>query len=199
MGRFNPRSSADRPRQSTFAGRSAGSARSAVFRPACNAQLPVDVATQLIAGVEVVNAGSDMRQAVPMHEQIRQRYAHTPEQWLADGGYTKLEAIAELTRCGTLPLMPVPRSRDPSVDPFAPKPTDSEALAQWRARMASDEGKERYKLRAASVECVNAQVRRRGLTQFRVHGLLEVRCVTLWHALAHDLMRSSSLGIAYQA
>jgi transposase len=169
------------------------------FRPAYNAQLAVDVATQLIAGVDVVNAGSDMRQAVPMHAQIHQRYDHTPEQWLADGGYTKLEAIEELTRRGTQPLMPPPRSRDPSVDPFAPKPTDSQALAQWRRRMASDEGKARYKLRAASVECVNAQVRRRGLTQFRVRGLLKARSVLLWHALAHNLMRLRSLGIAYQA
>lgn len=168
------------------------------FRPAYNAQLAVDTATQLIAGVEVVNAGSDMRQAVPMHDQIRQRYEHTPEQWLADGGYTKLEAIEELTRRGTQPLMPPPKSKDPGTDPYAPKPTDSEALAQWRRRMASDEGKERYRLRAASVECVNAQVRRRGLTQFRVRGLLKVRCVTLWHALAHNLMRMRSLGIAYQ-
>jgi transposase len=169
------------------------------FRPAYNAQLAVDAATQLIAGVEVVNAGSDMRQAVPMHEQIQQRYEHTPEQWLADGGYTKLEAIEELTRCGTLPLMPPPKSKDPSIDPCAPKATDSEALAQWRGRMASDEGKQLYKLRAASVECVNAQVRRRGLTQFRVRGLLKARSVMLWHALAHNLMRMRSLGIAYQA
>jgi len=169
------------------------------FRPAYNAQLAVDTATQLIAGVEVLNAGSDMRQAVPMHDQIRKRYEHTPQQWLADGGYTKLEAIEELTRRGTQPLMPPPKSKDPDADPYAPKPTDSEALAQWRRRMASDEGKERYKLRAASVECVNAQVRRRGLTQFRVRGLSKVRCVTLWHALAHNLMRMRSLGIAYQA
>jgi hypothetical protein len=169
------------------------------FRPAYNAQLAVDTATQLIAGVALVADGTDMRQAVPMHDQIQARYAHTPEQWLADGGFTRLEAIEELSRRGTQPLMPVPRSRNPDIDPFAPKPTDSVAHMQWRARMASDEGKERYKLRAASVECVNAQVRRRGLTQLRVCGLLKARSVLLWHALAHNLMRMRSLGIAYQA
>jgi transposase len=169
------------------------------FRPAYNAQLAVDTATQLIAGVALVDVGTDMRQAVPMHDQIQARYAHTPEQWLADGGFTRLEAIEELTRRGTQPFMPVPRSRNPDIDPFAPKPTDSQALIQWRARMASDAGKERYKLRAASVECVNAQVRRRGLTQLRVCGLLKARSVLLWHALAHNLMRMRSLGIAYQA
>jgi hypothetical protein len=146
----------------------------------------------VIAGVDVVSVGTDMRQAVPMHEQIRQRYEHTPEQWLADGGYSALEAIEALTRRGTEPLMPVPRSRNPSIDAFAPKPTDRRAHVQWRVRMASDEGKERYRLRAASVECVNAQIRRRGLTQLRVRGLL-------WRVLAHNLMRLRSLGIAHQA
>jgi hypothetical protein len=93
---------------------------------------------------------------------------------MADGGYTELEAIEELIRRGTRPLMPPPKSKDPSVDAFAPKPGDSEALAQWRRHMASDEGKERYQLRAASVVCVDPHVRRRGLTQFRVQGLLDV-------------------------
>jgi hypothetical protein len=48
----------------------------------------------------------------------------------ADGGFTRLEAIEELTRRGTQPFMPVPRSRNPDIDPFAPKPTDSEAHMQ---------------------------------------------------------------------
>jgi hypothetical protein len=169
------------------------------FRPAYNAQLAVDVATQPIAAVEVVNASSDMRQAVPMHQQIRNRYGLTPAQWLADGGYTKLEAIEALTRCGTQPLMPRPKSRNASVDAFAAKPGDSQAIAQWRARMASDAGKQLYKLRAASVECVNAQARRRGLTQLRVRGRLKARCVLLWQALAHNLVRMRRLGFAYQA
>jgi transposase len=167
------------------------------FRPAFNAQLAVDVATQLIAGVEVVNVGSDMNEMVPMHRQIHERYGHTPTHWLADGGYTRLQAIDHLAQQGTEPLMPPPRSRDPNVDPFAPKHTDSEHVAQWRARMASDEGKELYKLRAASIECTNAQVRRRGLYQFLVRGVDKVRSVMLWHALAHNLMRMRSLNIAF--
>jgi transposase len=167
------------------------------FRPAFNAQLAVDVATQLIAGVDVVNVGSDMNEMVPMHRQIYERYGHTPPRWLADGGYTRLQAIDHLAQQGTEPLMPPPRSRDPNVDPFAAKRTDSEHVAQWRARMASDAGKELYKLRAASIECTNAQVRRRGLYQFLVRGVDKARAVMLWHALAHNLMRLRSLNIAF--
>lgn len=168
------------------------------FRPAFNAQLAVDTATQLIAGVDLVNIGSDMGQMVPMHEQIEQRYGHAPEHWLADGGYSKLQAIDEVAQRGTQPVMPPPRSRDPSIDPFAPKNTDTPNVARWRAHMASDEAKELYKQRAATIECTNAQVRRRGLYRFLVRGALKARGVLLWHALAHNLMRMRSLNIAFQ-
>ena len=168
------------------------------FRPAFNAQLAVDTATQLIAGVDLVNIGSDMGQMVPMHEQIEQRYGHIPEHWLADGGYSKLQAIDEVAHRGTQPVMPPPRSRSPDIDPFAPKSTDSPNVARWRARMASDDAKALYKQRAATIECTNAQLRRRGLYQFLVRGRLKARGVLLWHALAHNLMRMRSLNIAFQ-
>jgi transposase len=169
------------------------------FRPAFNAQLAVDAATQLIAAVEMVNIGSDLNQMVPMHTQIDQRYGRTPEHWLADGGFTKLQAIEQLAQQGTQPLLPPPKGRKPGIDPFAPKRTDSEHLAQWRARMASPEGQTLYKQRGATVECANAQLRRRGLHQFNVRGLAKTRAVLLWHALAHNLMRMASLNIAFQA
>jgi IS5 family transposase len=63
--------------------------------------------------------------------------------------------------------------------------------------MASDQGKALYKLRAATVECANAQLRRRRLDRFNVRGLIKARAVLLWHALAHNLMRMRSLNIAF--
>jgi hypothetical protein len=167
------------------------------FRPAFNAQLAVDTATQLIAGVELVNHGSDMNQMAPMHEQLRQRYGCTPTHWLADGGFTKLHAIEQLSGAGTQAVVPPPRSRNPGVDPCAPKDTDTAALKQWRSLMDSDAGKALYTQRGATVECVNAQVRRRGLHRFLVRGLVKARAVLLWQALAHNLMRMHSLNIAF--
>ena len=49
-----------------------------------------------------------------LHEQIEQRYGHTPEHWLADGGYSKLQAIDEVAQRGTQPVMPPPRSNGPT-------------------------------------------------------------------------------------
>ena len=167
------------------------------FRPAFNAQLAVDADTQLIAAVALSNSGSDMGQMSPMHQDIQQRYATTPDHWLADGGFTKLQAIDELTARGTQPVLPPPRSRNPEVDPFDPKPSDTPAQAQWRSFMSSDFAKALYIQRGATVECANAQLRRRGLSRFNVCGLLKARAVLLWHALAHNLMRMRSLNIAF--
>lgn len=169
------------------------------FRPAFNAQLAVDADTQLIAAVAISNSGSDMGQMSPMHQDIQQRYDLTPDHWLADGGFTKLQAIDELTARGTQPVVPPPRSRNPEVDPFEPKATDTPAQAQWREFMSSDFAKALYIQRGATVECTNAQLRRRGLSRFNVCGLLKTRAVLLWHALAHNLMRLRSLQIAFAA
>ena len=167
------------------------------FRPAYNVQLAVDAETQLIACVEVVNTGSDMGLMAPMHEALQRRYDCTPAHWLADGGFTKLEAINELTERGTQPVVPPPRSRNPAIDCLQPKPDDTPAQAQWRQLMSTDWGKDLYVQRGATVECVNAQLRRQGLQQFNVRGLLKARAVVLWHALAHNLMRMRSLNFAF--
>jgi len=49
--------------------------------------------------------------------------------------------------------------KDPTRDPHQPVPADSAVLAAWRTRMGTDEAKTTYRLRAATVECVNAQAR----------------------------------------
>jgi transposase len=79
---------------------------------------------------------------------------------------------------------------------FEPRPSDSPAVAQWRARMATPEAREIYKDRAANAECVNAQVRNRGLQRMPVRGLLKAKAVALLHALAHNLTRMIALAPA---
>ena len=169
------------------------------FRPAFNTQLAVDADTQLIAAVALTDSGSDMGQMSPMHAKLQQRYAVTPDHWLADGRFTKLQAIDELTARGTQPVLPPPRSRNPHIDALAPKPSDSPAQAQWRAFISSDFAKALDIQHGATVECANAQLRRRRLHRFNVCGVVKARAVLLWHALAHNLMRMRSVNIAFMA
>ncbi len=158
------------------------------FRPAYNWEFAVDTANLVITGVEVVNTGSDKAQVEPMLDQVQARCGCLPENWLMDGGFVTLAAIETAETKGVRVLAPVPEPKDETRDRYAPLPDDSPAVAAWRERMGTAEAKETYKLRAATVECVNAQARSsNGVYQVRVRGCAKVRCVALWVAIAHNL------------
>lgn len=167
------------------------------FRPAMNVQLATTTAEQVIVGMDVVNIGSDMAQLAPMVEQVEQRLGASPQEWIVDGGFPaheQLDAVAEKTTV----YAPVPEAKVkkdeqgnelPQADKHEPKPGDSEAVIQWRKRMASDEAQEIYKLRAATAECANAQARNRGLLRLPVRGLIKAKSVVGLFVLTHNLMR----------
>jgi transposase len=170
------------------------------FRPAYNVQFATTCGEQVIVGMDVVNAGSDMAQLGPMVEQVEQRLGQRPDEWLVDGGFPaheQIDAVADKTEV----YAPVPEARAKKdeqgnavqQDKHQPKPDDSAAVAQWRSRMATDEAKEIYKQRAATAECVNAQARNRGLLRMPVRGLAKVRSVVGLFVLAHNLMRMATL------
>ena len=166
------------------------------FRPAFNGQFVTDCASQVIVAVEVVNVGSDQGLLAPMVEQVQARYGKAPGEWLADSGYAKRADIEAADAQGVTVYTPVQTPKDPTRDAHAPLPRDSEPLAEWRVRMGTEEGKEIYKERASTAECIHAIARNRGLQQFRVRGLTKVRAVLLWYAVAHNLMRAVSLAMA---
>ena len=173
------------------------------FRPAYNVQIASTCDEQVIVGVAVSNAGSDMAQMAPMVEQVIERTGCTPGQWLVDGGFPaheQIDAVHAHTQGKTQVIAPVPEPRrnsgkegTPPVDKHQRKGRDSEAVAQWRSRMAGDEAKELYKQRAATAECINAQARNRGLQRMPVRGLSKVRAVAYLYALAHNLMRMARI------
>jgi transposase len=173
------------------------------FRPAYNTQFASDCESQVIVGVDVVSAGSDMAQLGAMVDQVEGRCGQVPTQWLADGGYTaheQIEAVDDKTEL----YAPVPEPRakkdaqgnkikEPKQDKHQPKPDDSNAVANWRVRMGQAEAQAIYRDRAATAECINAQARNRGLIRMPVRGLPKVRGVALLYALAHNLMRTVAL------
>ena len=186
------------------------------FRPAFNVQFATTCDEQVIVGMDVINIGSDMAQLSPMVSQVEQRLGHSPDEWLVDGGFpahVQIEAVAGKTAV----YAPVPepkakthtkkdtkkdeqggevepdKQQDKQPDKHQPKAGDSEAVAQWRVRMGSEQAKEIYKQRAATAECVNAQARNRGLLRMPVRGLAKVRSVVGLFVLAHNLMRMAVL------
>ena len=168
------------------------------FRPAYNVQFGTDTASQIIVGVDVATCGSDPGQMAPMVEQIHERYEQYPKDVLVDGGFVKHEDIDTIStpEQGCTVYGPVRQPKDASQDRYAPRATDSAAVAAWRQRMARPEAQAIYKERAATAECVNALARNRGLRQLLVRGVAKVKAIALWYAIAHNLLRTVSLRAA---
>jgi len=162
------------------------------FRPAYNAQYATATDSQVIVGVAAVTLGSDMGQLMPMVEQVGERCAQSPEEWLVDGGYPAHEQLDQAAE-HTIVYAPVPQPKSAATDPHLAKDDDSPAVGAWRERMGTEEAKDLYKQRAATAECVNALARQRGLLRLRVRGTGKVRCVLLMYALAHNLLRALAL------
>jgi transposase len=160
------------------------------YRPAYNVQFISDTVSGAVAGVSVDNVGADNGKMAPMNDKLAADYGQRPTEHLVDGGYSKFEDIEVLTKAGVTVYAPLKKSRNKKTDVQAPKKKDSPEVAAWRERMETDEAKEIYKERAATAECVNAQARGRGLTQFVVRGVEKVQTCALWHALTHNMMCS---------
>jgi len=167
------------------------------FRPAYNVQLATDTASQIIVGVDLDNSGSDKGRLTPMVCQWKWRYGRTPAELLADGGFLQradLQSVS-LTHSCTV-YLPVPKPKDPDRPPHAPREGDDATLAAWRIRMGTAAAQAIYQQRASTAECVNALARNRGFQQFRVRGSFKALMVSLWYAIAHNVMRGHALRLA---
>jgi transposase len=158
-------------------------------RPAYNLELATDCNSRAIVGVEATNAGSDAGQDAPMRDQVETRADEAVEEQLVDGGFVSLDAIDRADAEGVTTFAPVPKPRTPGVDRYAPKATDSEAVARWRQRMGTAAAKEVYKQRGSTIETINGELKtERGLAPFLVRGLKKVQCAALWSWLAYNVV-----------
>lgn len=168
------------------------------FRPAYNTQFATDTDSLIIVGVDVSNQGNDNGLALPMVEQLQAEYQEVPKEHLIDGGFMDHEDYTQLEQMGVRVYAPVATSRTSKTDPYQPKRSDTPEVIAWRTRMATDEAKTIYKQRASTAELINAIQHNRGLTAYRVRGLVKVKAVALWYALSHNLMRAHTLRLNAQ-
>ena len=157
-------------------------------RPAYNLELAADCDSRAIVGVATTNAGSDAGQDQPMRDQVEARADEAVAEQLLDGGF---QAGVDRTggRGGGGHLHAGARPRKAGVDRYAPKPTDSAAVAEWRQRMGTDAAKGVYKQRSSTIETINGELKTyRGLVPLLMHRLRKVQCVALWSALAYNIV-----------
>jgi len=162
------------------------------FNPAVNVRLATDTESRAIVAVAVTNEGVDsVGLSEPMRQQVEQRSGRKVDQHLIDGGYMRKDDIERAHEQRVELFVPPKSAKNPQNRgrELEPKRGDSEAVLAWKQRMASESGKETYKQRAATSETVNADLRTyRGLTPLTVRGLDKIKCVTLWCALAYNIM-----------
>jgi transposase len=163
------------------------------FRPAFNMHIATEVGSMVVLAVEVNNEGTDLHAMLPLAEQIEADYEVRPEQWLADGGCTSVENIEKMSKRGCKVIAPVRQRANPDRKPSDPRPGDSEAILEWRARMETEQAKETYKQRGATSECVNAHFRNQGLLRLLVRGTRKALAVALMHAITSNMRRGWAL------
>jgi transposase len=161
-------------------------------RPAYNAELTIDTGSRIIVGVDMVNE-VDQGQMDPMLEKIHEKYHQYPRKHLVDGGFATRNDIELAYKKKVVVLAPLPDPRCPGQDSSQPRKEDGQGVKSWRERMTTEEAKEEYKERAATIEWANALARNRGFRQLVVRGIRKVRSILLWFALAHNLMQSVNL------
>jgi hypothetical protein len=147
-------------------------------------------------GVDVCTQGTDYDQSEPMRQQVQEHSGESVEEHLMDGGFVKLEVIERAEESGVKIYAP-PKETRARPDPYTICEKDSAATAAWRQRMGTESAQTIYKLRAATAETANADLRTyRGLGPLLVRGLHKVKCVVLWSALAYNLMHFGSAMLA---
>jgi transposase len=156
------------------------------YRPAYNVQFATDVDGQAIVGVAVTNGG-EPAQLLPMLDQVEARTHRRPGTLFADGGYVSTDGIVGVATRGVTLYAPVAEGKHApgsGAGPMLP------AVAAWRARMATEDAKALYRVRAATAERVNADTRsHRALHAVPVRGLSKVHSWAVWAALAVNVLR----------
>lgn len=169
-------------------------------RPAFNAQVAVTPNEGIIVSIEMTDRRNDAGLAVPMVDDIVRRYGEAPDKLLVDTHYATSADIAALAEHAAGPVLvfaPTPTERD-DVKPATlakrakKRAREPESVKEWRSRMATPAGQEVYGLRKL-IERINANLKNHGFGFLYVRGLIKVKAVALWHALANNLMAAHRL------
>jgi transposase/IS5 family transposase len=164
------------------------------FQQCYNAQAAVDAESQVIVACEVSAAAPDVQRLVPTLERIVELNGRAPAELTADAGYASEANFVALHDAGVYAVVALRRyHRD---EPPDADPAPLHATNRWpernrmRNRLASADGKAKYKLRKQTVEPVFGQIKAaRGFRQFLRRGLSAVQAEWALVCTAHNLLK----------
>jgi len=171
------------------------------FQQCYNAQAAVDAESQVIVAQEVSQAPPDVQRLRPMLAEIRRQNGSLPQELSADAGYASeanFAALDEAEVYAVIALRRYRRDEPPDADPAPARSTNRwPHRNRMRERLASSEGKDKYKLRKQTVEPVFGQIKApRSFRQFLRRGLQAVRAEWSLVCTAHNLLKLSQVWAA---
>jgi transposase len=164
------------------------------FRPAYNVQFASLPDNGVILDVTCQMVGSDRGLAEPMAQRLEKAYGKRPRRHLVDGGYQSANDIAAAEAAGTDFYCPPGKTKS-GRDPAEPRDRDPPHVARWRAKMATEQGKDAYKRRSVC-ELVHARLRNRGADRLHVRGRAKVETWMRCFALAANILTEHRLASA---
>lgn len=159
----------------------------------------------LILSVMATDRRNDAGLAVPMVDDLKQRYGRVPKRLLVDTHYATagdIVALAAGEGGAVLVYAPPPAEDRKDVKPqtlkrrAAERAREPQALRDWRCRMESEEGQAIYRGRKR-IELINAHLKNRGFGRLNLRGLVKAKILALWHALAHNILVANRLRLAH--
>jgi transposase len=155
------------------------------FVQAYNAHVVVDSEAQVIVAASVSNQSNDVVPFVPLVQQVAENLGELPEKVSADTGFFSQSNVTE-PAIASVKLYVPPRKTItclPEAD-------------EMRATLATDEGREIYRMRKAIVEPVFGQIKDgRGFRRFSFRGRQKVEAEWDLICLTHNLLKLFRAGV----
>lgn len=165
-------------------------ANKGAFVQGYNAQIAVDDANQIILAALITQTSNDVRQLVPMAEEIRANVGELATTTSADAGYFSAQNVEHPALANTNLLIPPERQRHgatPTLEPLADNATPAQRM---RHKLSQPEGRAAYKMRKAIVEPVFGQIKEaRGIRRLLLRGVEAARGEFNLIALTHNLLK----------
>jgi hypothetical protein len=156
-----------------------------------NAQAAVDAASQVIVAHDLVTAGNDAAQLLPMIDAIEAANGARPKEASADAGYCSEDNLAGLDERGIKGYVATGRQKHGTTSATGTRaPATGSRVAAMATKLKRAGWRSRYRLRKQVVEPVFGQIKQaRGFRQFLLRGRAQVQAEWAMICAVHNLLK----------